>query len=171
VTCSFGPRPGPATAAFARDVGAGWFAVLVAGADPPAGSLVLEPVAASGTWDGRRVLGDRHGPTVDVAPLAVLTRTAPGRRHRAAVAAATASLADGLAAGAPGLRWWLALDDEGVPGTLSIWDGAPSASAWAWSGEHAAVLGRCRDEGWLVEALFARFAVAGVTGAAGPGSG
>lgn len=159
MTCSFGPRP-PA-AAFARDLGVGWFAVLPGGAAPPAGALALEPVAASGTWDGRAVLGALHGPTTGLAPLAVLTRTAPADRHRADVEAATAALAADLAAGVPGLRWWRLLDDGGVPCTLSMWDGAAEASAWAWAGRHGDVVRRSRDEGWLAEGLFARFAVAG----------
>ena len=158
MTCSFGPRPDRAR--FARDLGAGWFAVLPAGDRPPAGALGLEPLAAWGTWGGRAVLGDLHGPTAGVAPLAVLTRTAPVRRHRAEVSAATRALAGGLAAGVPGLRWWCLLADGGAPCTLSLWDGAEAASAWAWTGPHAEVVGRSRAEGWLAEALFARFAVA-----------
>lgn len=157
LTCTFGPRPAR-PARFVRHVGAGWLAVHDGGA-APAGALVLAPVAAWGTWDGAAVLGEVHGPTDAVAPLAVLTRTAPARGHRRAVAGLTAELAAALDAGVPGLRWWVALDDHGVPGTLSVWDDAAAASGWAWSGRHGEAVDRSRREGWLAEALFARLAV------------
>lgn len=147
LTCTFGPRPSR-PARFVRHVGAGWLAVGDGGA-APAGALVLAPVAAWGTWDGAAVLGEVHGPTDAIAPLAVLTRTAPARGHRQAVAGLTAELAAALDAGVPGLRWWVALDDHGVPGTLSVWDDAAAASGWACRAATARpCTGRGGRDGW-----------------------
>lgn len=119
----------------------------------------LAPLAAHGAWGGTNPLGDLHGPTMDVAPLAVLTRaTVRPRRWRPFYEAA--ALTDAALGAAPGLLAAVGVGERpvGRQATFSLWSSARDVSAFAYrDAYHTEVIRRTRDERWYSEELFARF--------------
>jgi heme-degrading monooxygenase HmoA len=118
----------------------------------------LEPLAAHGAWDGVNPLGHRHAPTVDVAPLAVLTRATVRARHWPAFYRAAATT-EPLLVAAPGLLASIGVGERpvGRQATFSLWASASAIGAFAYGTEHAETVRRTRAGRWYAEELFARF--------------
>lgn len=121
-------------------------------------SAALQPLAAHGAWGGVHPVGDRHAPTSDVAPLAVLTRATVRARHWPAFYRAAASTETVLAA-APGLLASIGVGERpvGRQATFSIWTSAEAISDFAYATDHMDVVRRTRRDRWYREELFARF--------------
>lgn len=117
----------------------------------------LEPLAAHGAWDGQNPLGALHGPTLDVAPLAVLTRATVRARHWPKFYRAAATT-EPLLAGAPGLLASIGVGERpvGRQATFSLWSSADAISRFAYRSAHTEVVRRTRAEHWYAEELFAR---------------
>ena len=121
-------------------------------------SIGLQPLAAHGTWGGSNPLGDRHAPTLDIAPLAVLTRaTVRVRRWPRFYRAAAAT--ERLLTTAPGLIASIGVGERpvGRQATFSLWASADAISEFAYRSDHVDTVRRTRDERWYAEELFARF--------------
>ncbi len=119
----------------------------------------LEPLASHGSWGQVKPVGDRHGPTIDVAPLAVLTRATVRARHWPRFYRAAAAT-ERLLVGAPGLLASIGVGERpvGRQATFSLWATADAISAFAYrTAEHHEIVRRTREERWYAEELFARF--------------
>ena len=130
-------------------------------------SLLLQPVAAHGRWDGTEPFGSPSAPPLAPAePVVVLTRAAIRLRrlHRfwRQVGPVDGTLRDNpdlLLSFGVGEAPWIR------QATLSVWRSAAAMREWAYSTpRHAEVVRRTRDEGWYSEELFARFRLTGCEG-------
>lgn len=131
--------------------------------------VVLEPIAAHGSWDGvdptGSGVGSRAGVATDHArsrvggPVAVLTRATVRWRRVPAFLRAVPPVDDAVAV-ADGLWATVGIGElpVGRQATFSLWRDAEAVRRFAYAGdEHADVIRRTRDEGWYGEEWFARF--------------
>jgi hypothetical protein len=124
----------------------------------------LRPVAARGTWSGRRPFGDPLPQRSD-GPVAALTRArlrpAAAAGFWRAVPPVSADLRD-----RPGLRAAVGIGEAplGLQGTFSLWESGAAVREFARGDAHAEVVFRTEPERWYAEELFARFDVVSSTG-------
>ena len=124
----------------------------------------LRPVAARGTWSGRRPFGDPTPVRTD-GPVAALTRA----RLRPAAATGFWRSVPPVSAdlrGRPGLLAAVGIGEApvGLQGTFSLWSCGQAVRDFARAPAHAAVVARTEPERWYAEELFARFDVIGSAG-------
>jgi hypothetical protein len=125
----------------------------------------MVPLASRGRWSGRAPFGDPAPRRWD-GPVAAVTR-ARIRPRRALPFWRTVPPVAADLHGSTGLRFALGIGEAplGVQGTFSIWETGEDLSAFAYHrAPHAEAVRRTAEVGWYAEELFARLAVADVTG-------
>ena len=125
----------------------------------------LQPVAARGSWSGRRPFGDPV-PQRTTGPVAAVTRARLSTRRSAQFWGAVPPVSAALHR-SPGLLAAVGIGEApiGLQGTFSLWRDAASLREFAHAGTaHREVVARTAAAGWYVEELFARFAVVRATG-------
>ena len=151
--------PGSARAFERSGVAAAWARLAV-----ESWRVDLLPVAARGTWSGRRPFGDPT-PVRSTGPVAALTRA---RLRPTAAAGFWRSVppVSGDLRGRPGLRAAVGIGEApvGLQGTFSLWASSEAVRDFARGPAHAAVVARTGPERWYAEELFARFDVVGSEG-------
>jgi hypothetical protein len=127
--------------------------------------LTLRPLAARGTWAGRRPFDD-PAPTHHDGPVAVLTRArlrpAGALRFWRSIGPVAAGLAQ-----AEGLLAAFGVGEApvGWQGTVSVWRGSADVTAFAYRHpRHVEAVAETPVRRWYAEELFARFAVVDVDG-------
>ncbi|PST83208.1 DUF3291 domain-containing protein [Pedobacter yulinensis] len=129
-------------------------------------SVVLQPVASHGLWDGKQPFVSAPLPASGDARVAVLTRATirPGKMKafRSDIRKASAAMRT-----APGFILAAGLGENPFfrQATFSIWENTELMKNYAYKHhDHAAVIKRTRAEQWYSEELFARFRVVAVKG-------
>lgn len=121
--------------------------------------VVLEPIDAHGSWDGRDPIAGADPVDAGDGPVAVLTRATVRWRSVPTFLRAVPPVERTLD-GAPGLLAAVGIGElpVGRQATFSLWSDSEQVDRFAYrSAAHAEVVRRTRDEGWYGEEWFARF--------------
>lgn len=124
-------------------------------------TIVLEPIAGRGTWDGKKAFGPLPKSSEYEGMIAVLTRATirPGRlhnfwKHVDRVAKKMSSSKGFITSLGIGEVPWI------KQATLSFWESKESMRAFSYKMvEHTEVIRKTREEKWYSEDMFVRFKI------------
>ena len=136
-------------------------------ADPSVEQLhfTLVPATGHGTWDGQAVF-DYSGERVGKGPFAVLTHARVTRPHAKDFWRSVPDVRQGLR-DTPGCAYHIGFGEHPflTLATFSVWQDLASMQAFAYrKTAHNRTRKSARDEHWLTESLFARFAIERIDG-------
>lgn len=126
----------------------------------------LVPLSSRGRWSGREPFGSPDGAAHHEGPVASITRARIRAGRTLGFWRSVPPVAEDLHR-VPGLRCAVGIGEApvGFQGTFSLWESTGALRGFAHRGAaHRDVMVRTPTEGWYAEELFARFAVASVTG-------
>ncbi|TVQ87724.1 MAG: aminodeoxychorismate lyase [Chromatiaceae bacterium] len=127
--------------------------------------FTLRPLSGHGTWDGAPVFTYAGAQQPD-QPFVVLTRARVTPRHTAAFWRSVPAIRRHLRE-TPGCRWHIGFGEHPLLtlATFSVWEDLAQMQAFAYRGTaHHQASRAARQEAWLTESLFVRFAIDAIEG-------
>jgi spheroidene monooxygenase len=127
--------------------------------------FTLTPASGHGTWDGKAVF-DFSGERVGERPFAVLTHARVTRARARDFWRSVPDVRQGLR-DAPGCAYHIGFGEHPflTLATFSVWQDLAAMQAFAYrKTAHNRTRKSARDEHWLAESLFARFAIERIDG-------
>jgi hypothetical protein len=119
-------------------------------------TVLLQPIQSHGKWGGQEPFSNDDYIKPDDGLVAVLTH---GTIKRGRLQSFWSSVSDvgGSLTKSPGLILSLNIGETHyIAATFSVWQNTHDMKAFAYTGAHAGVIKKARDEHWLSEELFAR---------------